>query len=107
MTCSTTHLSAAGTSSDKMSFFPKIVPADWSVVYKKAFDTSRGGRTMPASHTTAQYTIQVAFLRKDARSKNNYTLSMGVHRNEILVLTIIFILFINGGAQEGNHNFFQ
>ena len=32
---------------------------------------------------------------------------MGVHRNEFLVLKIIFILYINGGAQEGKHNFFS
>ena len=77
------------------------------VVYKQAYDTSHGGRTMPASHTTAHYTIQVAFLRKDARRKNNYTMSMGVHRNEFLVLKKIFILYINGGVQEGKHNFFS
>ena len=57
----------------------------------------------------AQYTIQVAFLRKDARRKNKYTMSMGVHRNELLVLKIIFILYINGGkgAQEGKHDFIK
>ena len=77
------------------------------VVYKQAYDTSRGGRTMPASHAQAQYTIQVAFLRKDARRKNNYTMSMGVYRNEFLVLKIIFTLYINGGAQEGKHDFIK
>ena len=30
---------------------------------------------------------------------------MGVHRNEFLVLKKIFILYINGGAQEGKHIF--
>ena len=34
-------------------------------------------------------------------------MSMGVHRNEFLVLKIIFILYINGGAQEGKHNFIK
>ena len=60
-------------------------------------------------HTTTQYTIQVAFLRKDPRLKikNNYTMSMGEHRNEILVVKIIFILYINGGAQEGKHDFIK
>ena len=32
---------------------------------------------------------------------------MGEHRNEILVVKIIFILYKNGGAQEGKHNFFS
>ena len=32
---------------------------------------------------------------------------MGVHRNEFLVLKIIFILYINGGAQEGKHDFIK
>ena len=32
---------------------------------------------------------------------------MGVHRNEFLILKIIFILYIKGGAQEGKHNFFS
>ena len=34
------------------------------VVYKQAYDISQEDLTMPASHTRAQYTIQVAFSEK-------------------------------------------
>ena len=40
-----------------------------SVVYKKAYDTSRGGRTIHHTPHHVQYPIHVAFLRKDARRK--------------------------------------
>ena len=38
--------------------------------------------------------------QKRPKTQNKNTISMGVHRNEILVVKIIFILYINGGAQE-------
>ena len=95
----------SGTKQEASGSLPK--KAGLSVVYKQVYDTSRGGRTKPVSHAQAQHTIQVAFLRKDASRKINYTMSMGVHRNEFLVLKIIFILFINGEAQEGKHDFIK
>ena len=87
----------------------KTVKCKRPLVYKQAFDTRRGGRIIHHTHTTTQYTIQVAFLRKDPRlkTKNNYTMSMGEHRNEILVVKIIFSFYINGGAQEGKHDFIK
>ena len=69
-----------------MSKLPSL-PRSPKVVYKKAFDTSRARRSVP-QHISVQN--QVAFLRKDARrkknKKNNYTMSMGVHRKENVFL---------------------
>ena len=56
-------------------------------------------------HTPIHRTTR--FSQKRRKTQNNYTMSMGVHRNEILVVKKFFILYINGGAQERKYDFIK
>ena len=66
----------------------------------------------PFPRPTPNTTPQPSSISQKSRKTQNkklfsFCMSMGVHRNEFLVLKLIFILYINGGAQEGKYDFIK
>ena len=78
-----------------------------TVVYKQAYDTSRGGRT--PSHTASNFPYKPYFSEKtqDARRKKLYYVNGGTQERKCNLIKIFFHLYVNRNTQERRYNFIK